>query len=266
MYCILNKNIFYIAPFFLFAFFLVYSFCTTQRVVDDKNLAISPKNSIFLFDFDGVVATHEILQYSWGGLRAVAQHPWVLWLLFKPSFYRDLVRSITQNVYSNGVRVNGLYYYLEHLEKRHSLFTHDFKEALLQACTKQRPVPAVIETIIALKKSGYRVYVFTNKDRISLLKYVKPYIEKVYKYNFDALFDGYFCGEPSLKKPDSAIYNHVVHCLREEGIEHLIFFDDLQKNVDGAHKAHEMFKAFHLPNPHAIKQFSIILQALAWNE
>ena len=261
---LINKTIFLYTVFLVMLCpFYVLAKTQTKKV---GSCQISPSNTVFLFDFNGVVATPEISRITWSSIAAIVGSPWVLLLLLKPFFYRDVVRLCVRNIYVDGTHICGLYSYLDHFQKAHTYFTPDVKEALLKAFNQHKPITTTFEVIAKLKKSGYRVYIFTNKDRVSLLKYVKPYLQKFYKLDLDNFFDGYFCADDHKQKPDASIYNWVVQELCKDGIEHLIFFDDNKINVEGASETNFCFKAFQFIKTENLQDHKIINEALMWNK
>ena len=83
-----------------------------------------------------------------------------------------------------------------------------------------------MEIINELKNKGYKVGLLSN---LRLMDY-KRYEEQIKKINFDYLFLSY---EIKCIKPSSDIYLQVIDALNCEA-ENIIFFDDNQKNVNGA--------------------------------
>ena len=83
-----------------------------------------------------------------------------------------------------------------------------------------------LEIINELKNKGYKVGLLSN---LSLMDY-KRYEEQIKKINFDYLFLSY---EIKCIKPSSDIYLQVIDALDCEA-DNIIFFDDNQKNVNGA--------------------------------
>ena len=77
-----------------------------------------------------------------------------------------------------------------------------------------------------LKNKGYKVGLLSN---LRLMDY-KRYEEQIKKINFDYLFLSY---EIKCIKPSSDIYLQVIDALDCEA-DNIIFFDDNQKNVNGA--------------------------------
>lgn len=85
-----------------------------------------------------------------------------------------------------------------------------------------------MEIINELKNKGYKVGLLSN---LRLMDY-KRYEEQIKKINFDYLFLSY---EIKCIKPSSDIYLQVIDALNCEA-DNIIFFDDNQKNVNGAKK------------------------------
>lgn len=83
-----------------------------------------------------------------------------------------------------------------------------------------------LEIINELKNKGYKVGLLSN---LRLMDY-KRYEEQIKKINFDYLFLSY---EIKCIKPSSDIYLQVIDALDCEA-DNIIFFDDNQKNVNGA--------------------------------
>lgn len=83
-----------------------------------------------------------------------------------------------------------------------------------------------LEIINELKNEGYKVGLLSN---LRLMDY-KRYEEQIKKINFDYLFLSY---EIKCIKPSSDIYLQVIDALDCEA-DNIIFFDDNQKNVNGA--------------------------------
>lgn len=83
-----------------------------------------------------------------------------------------------------------------------------------------------MEIINELKNKGYKVGLLSN---LRLMDY-KRYEEQIKKINFDYLFLSY---ELKSIKPSSDIYLQVINALNCEA-DNIIFFDDNQKNVNGA--------------------------------
>ena len=77
-----------------------------------------------------------------------------------------------------------------------------------------------------LKNKGYKVGLLSN---LRLMDY-KRYEEQIKKINFDYLFLSY---EIKCIKPSNDIYLQVINALNCEA-DNIIFFDDNQKNVNGA--------------------------------
>ena len=83
-----------------------------------------------------------------------------------------------------------------------------------------------LKIINELKNKGYKVGLLSN---LRLMDY-KRYEEQIKKINFDYLFLSY---EIKCIKPSSDIYLQVIDALDCEA-DNIIFFDDNQKNVNGA--------------------------------
>ena len=83
-----------------------------------------------------------------------------------------------------------------------------------------------MKIINELKNKGYKVGLLSN---LRLMDY-KRYEEQIKKINFDYLFLSY---EIKCIKPSSDIYLQVIDALDCEA-DNIIFFDDNQKNVNGA--------------------------------
>ena len=83
-----------------------------------------------------------------------------------------------------------------------------------------------MKIINELKNKGYKVGLLSN---LRLMDY-KRYEEHIKKINFDYLFLSY---ELKSIKPSSDIYLQVINALNCEA-DNIIFFDDNQKNVNGA--------------------------------
>lgn len=83
-----------------------------------------------------------------------------------------------------------------------------------------------LEIMNELKNKGYKVGLLSN---LRLMDY-KRYEEQIKKINFDYLFLSY---EIKCIKPSSDIYLQVIDALDCEA-DNIIFFDDNQKNVNGA--------------------------------
>ena len=83
-----------------------------------------------------------------------------------------------------------------------------------------------MEIINELKNKGYKVGLLSN---LRLMDY-KRYEEQIKKINFDYLFLSY---EIKCIKPSNDIYLRVIDALDCEA-DNIIFFDDNQKNVNGA--------------------------------
>ena len=83
-----------------------------------------------------------------------------------------------------------------------------------------------LEIINELKNKGYKVGLLS---KLRLMDY-KRYEEQIKKINFDYLFLSY---EIKCIKPSSDIYLQVIDALDCEA-DNIIFFDDNQKNVNGA--------------------------------
>lgn len=83
-----------------------------------------------------------------------------------------------------------------------------------------------IEIINVLKNKGYKVGLLSN---LRLMDY-KRYKQQIEKINFDYIFLSY---EMKCIKPSKDIYVQVIDKLKCESYE-IIFFDDNEKNVNGA--------------------------------
>ena len=83
-----------------------------------------------------------------------------------------------------------------------------------------------IEIINDLKNKGYKVGLLSN---LRLMDY-KRYKQQIEKINFDYIFLSY---EMKCIKPSKDIYVQVIDKLKCESYE-IIFFDDNEKNVNGA--------------------------------
>lgn len=83
-----------------------------------------------------------------------------------------------------------------------------------------------IEIINDLKNKGYKVGLLSN---LRLMDY-KRYKQQIEKINFDYIFLSY---EMKCIKPSKDIYKQVIDRLKCEADE-IIFFDDNEKNVNGA--------------------------------
>jgi len=83
-----------------------------------------------------------------------------------------------------------------------------------------------IEIINELKNKGYKVGLLSN---LRLMDY-KRYEEQIKKINFDYVFLSY---EMKCIKPSKDIYLQVINKLNCEA-NNIIFFDDNEKNVEGA--------------------------------
>ncbi len=83
-----------------------------------------------------------------------------------------------------------------------------------------------VEIINDLKNKGYKIGILSN---LRLMDY-KRYKQQIEKINFDYIFLSY---EMKCIKPSSDIYLQVIDALDCEA-DNIIFFDDNQKNVNGA--------------------------------
>ena len=85
-----------------------------------------------------------------------------------------------------------------------------------------------VEIINDLKNKGSKIGILSN---LRLMDY-KRYKQQIEKINFDYIFLSY---EMKCIKPSSDIYLQVIDALNCEA-DNIIFFDDNQKNVNGAKK------------------------------
>ena len=83
-----------------------------------------------------------------------------------------------------------------------------------------------VEIINDLKNKGYKIGILSN---LRLMDY-KRYKQQIEKINFDYIFLSY---EMKCIKPSSDIYLQVIDALDCEA-DNIIFFDDNQRNVNGA--------------------------------
>lgn len=83
-----------------------------------------------------------------------------------------------------------------------------------------------VEIINDLKNKGYKIGILSN---LRLMDY-KRYKQQIEKINFDYIFLSY---EMKCIKPSNDIYLQVIDALDCEA-DNIIFFDDNQKNVNGA--------------------------------
>jgi putative hydrolase of the HAD superfamily len=98
-------------------------------------------------------------------------------------------------------------------------------------------IPSVRMELVEALRMRYRVYLLSNTNAI----HVPAFLEIVHRENrlsdFRKEFDGcYFSNELGLRKPDAAIFQHV---LRETfaSPERTLFIDDSIQHVEGARKA-----------------------------
>lgn len=244
---------------------LLLSLLLLSTINDAKHrekLQINPTSTVFIFNFENIVAKHEIARTAWSSIAAIISHPWALLLLLKPSFYKDAVHSFMHNFYADGAYIWNISYYLSHFQKRHALFTPDLKEALLQSFNKYKPMTITLKIITALKKSGYCIYLFTHKDKISLLHYIKPYLQKYHKVNLDIFFDGYFYSNPQNNNLPPTIYKEIAKSLHKNEIKQLVFFDNNKINIQNAQQAHPCFTTFHISHHEDLEKNEIIHKAL----
>ena len=101
-------------------------------------------------------------------------------------------------------------------------FNEDLRKKIIDDLAKCE----INEIINELKNKGYKVGLLSN---LRLMDY-KRYEEQIKKINFDYLFLSY---EIKCIKPSSDIYLQVIDALDCEA-DNIIFFDDNQKNVNGA--------------------------------
>lgn len=87
----------------------------------------------------------------------------------------------------------------------------------------------LVEKIKQLRSEGVNCYLATNQEK-HRAKYMME--EMGLKNIFDGIF---FSAELGFKKPDPEFFQKVLNILKIEGKE-VLFFDDDQKNVDGAKK------------------------------
>lgn len=92
--------------------------------------------------------------------------------------------------------------------------------------TRTPYVDGIEETVAALKERGYKLYLLSNAPDY--------FYENISHYRVFDLFDGFVVsGCEKVVKPDRRIYEIV---LERFGLraEECVFFDDLEKNVEGA--------------------------------
>jgi putative hydrolase of the HAD superfamily len=91
----------------------------------------------------------------------------------------------------------------------------------------------VIKTVEGLKAEGIKCFIATNHE-----KYRVTHMKEV--MGFDGIFDGiFFAGNIGFKKPEKEFYEYILKNLKDKhgfNPAEIMFFDDEQKNVDGAKK------------------------------
>jgi putative hydrolase of the HAD superfamily len=89
----------------------------------------------------------------------------------------------------------------------------------------------IIESIETLRKNGVKCFLATNQE-----KYRISYLKQ--EMQFEKIFDGIFSADTiGYKKPDKEFYEYILNDLKNQHniqANEIIFFDDDQKNVDGA--------------------------------
>ena len=91
----------------------------------------------------------------------------------------------------------------------------------------------VIKVVKRLRKKGIKCCLATNQEKYRT-QYMKKEME--FEINFDEIFSSYSIG---YKKPDKAFYEAILNSLESRwNIQprEIMFFDDDQKNIDGANK------------------------------
>ena len=89
------------------------------------------------------------------------------------------------------------------------------------------PDQRMIKNVELLRQAGYPCYLATSQETLRA-----DYIRRV--MGFENIFDDlFFSCEIGVQKPDPAFYHHISANLNISG-DHLLFWDDSLKNVEGA--------------------------------
>ncbi|HLB56392.1 MAG TPA: HAD family phosphatase [Coxiellaceae bacterium] len=105
-------------------------------------------------------------------------------------------------------------------------------ETVIQAwCTNLCGVPAETITVLkTLRENGFRLFVLSNTNPIHARE-IETRFNKVHDINFHSMFEKvYYSFEVGLRKPDDAIYQHVLNDAKLNP-ELCVYIDDLEVNL-----------------------------------
>jgi putative hydrolase of the HAD superfamily len=119
------------------------------------------------------------------------------------------------------------------------LLNPDLKDKVIDACWNAMlgSIPPERMVLVEDLRMRYRVYLLSNTNRI----HVPAFLDKVQRENriadFRQEFDGtYFSCDMGMRKPDEAIFRHVVKETFATA-DGTLFIDDSMQHVEGARKA-----------------------------
>ena len=96
-------------------------------------------------------------------------------------------------------------------------------------------------------KTKYKIFLFSNTNKIHYDAFMKGYTEDFGKNDFNEQFvKAYYSQELGLRKPFLESFNYI---LKEQGLDpaETLFIDDTLKNIEAAKKAG--LQTFHLVSP-----------------
>ncbi len=199
----------------------LYNFHTLTRIGK-----VNPKNAVFLFDLHHVVLKsdkQERLKQLWnlprkGSLGYLIINPWFVRDVYK--MYKDDHRCYESYI----LRLTEKYPVLE-----------PYKMQLLDIGNTNEPHDEMVQTLKALKRRGYKLFVFSN---VGSLTY--EILQKEMPKLFALFQDARICSPENkyTSKPSKIAYHEALEMVRNHGIDtektKIIFIDDKKGNLKPA--------------------------------
>lgn len=269
-------------------YFILFIFTYQKNIFSTRApQEYTPDNTVLAFDMDDVfVKTHVFNLATYYLHLLFVKNPSFTWRLLTDTTFRTGIFTINL---TKGQNDYGLSYNLARTAALYEPLQSIFDTILERFHSDRSLIPDVINVLRDLKSMGYTLVVATNRDRVGFeitMKHLHfdtlyqgarlfdlivttdsiPFIKastdatgkRFSKKNPLPVYDGYIKSIAPFK-PSKQYFENLRNFINEyakstshlhEKNPHIIFFDDQQKNVDGAKKSNADITAFFVPKNH----------------
>jgi len=201
--------------------FILSLIAITNIMHGASQIVYQPENTIIAFDIHDVIAHTDIYGMCNRAVNFEKKQE-VLLRMFQIQFLKKLVSSMWKQLTFQNI--------LPICDK----YNPALSELMLDMATEQALKPEVVEILKKLKAAGYTLHIVSNIERRSLdvLKIKYPDVFDVFTVEYIPYTHHQKSGK-LIRKPDHKFFNDYLMTCVPEG-HHVIFVDDLPKNIAGA--------------------------------